>query len=318
MTAKDMNRPATCQVPGCEGTYRICMHQATGVYACSSCRIRYRKHGQLGPLAPTSNPTTCQVPGCDNTARVGLHRATGVYACKKCRNRYSSSGQLEPQTPTTKPITCQVDGCTSTNEIRLHRATGVHACRACRLQYGRRGTFVRKAHRKPRIKVPVCQVCRTRESKYCGRIRHLPQKWRCERCIAFAYQTGRERPMYTKYTRDRVCTNCGRNTEHQKSFHLCALCYSYRRRNGHLPSPEHIAKYAPHGWCECGKPATKQVDLRTGALYVHPTLTGSSDNIRAEVQEWAEWMCDECAGLEDEMQNIDTSDHTPTSMIRRA
>lgn len=188
-------------------------------------------------------------------------------------------------------------------------------CHACVYYYGKHGTYERKITRRTRaMELHVCQNCKSQSIKY-----FLGGKYVCKRCASYYYHNGRHRPRHMDATHCRICgipldrTYYGNNGGKGR----CHTCASYWRNHGEDRTQAMIKRLAPHGWCECGQPATKQVDLRTGGLYVKNTRIGTNDVVTAEVQEWAEWMCDECAGLEDEMRNIDTSDYTPTSMIRR-
>lgn len=211
----------------------------------------------------------------------------------------------------TKPEYCTK--CGRKTLSRKMRFDGI--CHACCYYYSKHGTYERKIFRRTQaMELTVCQNCRVRPIKYFRGGKHV-----CKRCGSYHYYNGRHRPRHMDLNSCKVCgrpldkTYTGNNGGKGR----CHTCASYWRNHGKERSGRMIQAQAPHGWCDCGKPATVQIDLRTGALYVHPTLTGTSDAIKAASQEWAEWVCDECADLEAEMAHIDTSDYRPGALIAR-
>lgn len=118
------------------------------------------------------------------------------------------------------------------------------------------------------------------------------------------------------------CRTCGKplvrfsgGTHGAKGY--CKTCHSYICRYGQARPAELVRAQAPHGWCECGKPAEVQIDLRTGGLLVVPTKTGMTDYLTGTREEYAEWVCRECAGYEDEMHRHGGNTYEPSSYIKR-
>jgi hypothetical protein len=124
----------------------------------------------------------------------------------------------------------------------------------------------------------------------CARCGCLPVKalGLCEACYFYQKRTGRPRPSYF-YDGNAVCKNqhCNRplRTDPHARRGWCAACYIYRRRNGQV-RPAALTG-GPHAWCECGRPATQQLEVRIG-MYAGAT----------EVLD----LCDACAGLERELE----------------
>ena len=176
-------------------------------------------------------------------------------------------------------------------------------CYYCVQYYRKNGTYERKHKRRTAaMDVRVCQQCKSRPVEgYRG------GKYVCKRCYAYYdYNAGqRHRPRHLDAN---ICVICGAPLNRTYGGNYggngrCHTCATYRRNHGKDRTEEMIYRLSPHGFCDCGKPATKPVDLRTGYLYVSDKF--SKEEFR-DGAEWVEWMCDECAGLEAEMQQLDT------------
>lgn len=123
----------------------------------------------------------------------------------------------------------------------------------------------------------TCAICGTRKAKHSGCFGD--DVARCHRCYMYLLRSGKERP--TKIAGGR-CWSCERPISHNRRH--CGKCRSYKYRNGTYPSRQLVRKHVPHGYCECGKPATQEITLRT------------------KRSAYTEWVCDECAALEQEMR----------------
>jgi hypothetical protein len=100
---------------------------------------------------------------------------------------------------------------------------------------------------------------------------------------------------------NRTCIHCGIFCPYEKSdvYHestgLCDTCYNYQRENG-CPRPEHLIEKAKErkaallNLCDCGKPATHELEVKIGwsmARFERPTKI-------------ALLLCDDCFELENE------------------
>jgi len=266
------------------------------------------------PPKDMNKPAQCQVPGCSQTKRIGKHVDTGIYACGACRKRYAYKGSFDYAEKAERAAVCS----------KCHRATQPHlmgvdgVCLACRKYYAMHGTYERtQIRRTTGMGEPMCQQCRSRNlthrnSSYRG------GKWLCLRCAKYYKRHKRHRPRWIDATH---CVNCNRPLERGTNAYggkgLCRTCSGYKHRFGKARPAEMIQKQAPHGWCECGKPAEVQIDLRTGGLLVVPTKAGMTDYLTGTREEYAEWVCRECAGYEAEMQRHGGNTYEPSSYIKR-
>lgn len=256
---------------------------------------------------------TCEVDECNGAYRVRYNKKLGKHLCHACRHSLQRNGTVDRKHRRKKneqlaPV-CENPNCDRTDSIMIHRETKLHLCWPCRLRYSRNGELG-----KPRKYIadcpPVCSVCRTRSPKYISC--NGNERPRCWRCYIYFKSHGKERPLSL---RTKECKNCRRPLSRPMGY--CGLCRSYQKRHGKFPSSEYIDQRAPHGWCECGKPAEVQIDLRTGGLLVVPTKTGMTDYLTGTREEYAEWVCRECAGYEDEMQRHGGNTYEPSSYIKR-
>jgi len=107
----------------------------------------------------------------------------------------------------------------------------------------------------------------------------------CNACYLYFMRTGKRRP---KQLWQECCSVCKRPRKEKRSGSstgLCSACYKYKWRYG-KDRPEHAIKaQAPHGWCECGEPAT-HVDVILHVLTVDKSLE----------KEEAYNLCDTCFG----------------------
>lgn len=101
---------------------------------------------------------------------------------------------------------------------------------------------------------------------------HCPQsltgghsKTLCDACYQYQQLRGISRPRYLWAEK---CKNCSkpRRDDRRDGFvkGRCNGCYNYFFRYKKDRTPAQIAALAPHGWCECGKPAAAVVRLRWG------------------------------------------------------
>lgn len=42
---------------------------------------------------------------------------------------------------------------------------------------------------------------------------------------------------------------------------MCRACYDYKRRHG-ADRPAHMWGKGEHGWCDCGQPATRTIEIK--------------------------------------------------------
>lgn len=87
----------------------------------------------------------------------------------------------------------------------------------------------------------------------------------CNTCYWYKLKHGVDRPAYL--WRDK-CIVCGkpRQDDRRDGFARgrCATCNKYRYKFGRDRTQDAVKRQAPHGWCECGKPAVEVVTVTIG------------------------------------------------------
>jgi hypothetical protein len=113
----------------------------------------------------------------------------------------------------------------------------------------------------------------------CGKPSHNYAKGMCVACYKYKYETGKDRPahLWQKWNPqvsdmqphiNRRCKVCGKPSVTQDGRDIargrCYACYSYwRKHHQKQDRPAHLwQRWAPHGWCDCGKPAVTEVTLQ--------------------------------------------------------
>lgn len=157
-------------------------------------------------------------------------------------------------------------------------------CPACRHFYRRHGRMRTRYDKRVRgkgEKRPFCTNCK---------ISHTSgHRYLCRACYQYRRVNGVDRPSHLWRTSCRVC---GKPRVPNKFAHgRCLVCNNYRRRNGRDRDRRLIKELYPHGWCDCGKPATGIVEVG---------LSGPNGGLKSERLA----MCDECARAEQEVAII--------------
>lgn len=156
-------------------------------------------------------------------------------------------------------------------------------CPACR-QYLRNHGRMRTRHDKRVIwrgelntHRPLCANCKM--SRVSGSLSL------CSACRQYLRLNGIARPAHLWR---ESCRICGRPKNVGFAKGRCRICYNYRRKYGR-DRKHRIELLYPHGWCDCGKPATVVVSVGVGE-------NGRMSERLA--------MCDECARIEQEVAII--------------
>ena len=102
----------------------------------------------------------------------------------------------------------------------------------------------------------TCCNCHQRKA-YC--------KFLCLPCYRWWQRHGSMRPRHRDATH---CIICGRprTKQNRLSRGRCRTCYQYWWKTGEERPQELIDEQAPYGWCDCGVPATRLVELEYGGI----------------------------------------------------
>lgn len=145
-----------------------------------------------------------------------------------------------------------------------------------------------KMRRSPKQMRRICRHCRR---AYAG-----PQHSDlCGACYQYQKQNGKPRPrhLWTEY-----CKVCGRPRRADRRDRFakgrCPTCYAYRHKHGEDRPRELIEQQVPLGWCQCGNPATVEVELAYGDVNTNGHQHGYTDTYA---------LCEQCAALEKREQN---------------
>lgn len=143
----------------------------------------------------------------------------------------------------------------STNTDRLR----VGRCMSC-YRYWRRHGIDRPREamiRSPKQQPQFCTNCRERFA--------IKRRSLCSACYQYRKMRGRSRPRYLWAEHCNVCAR-PRRDDRRDSFTKgrCPICATYYNRYGKERTPEMVAKVAPLGWCDCGRPASQIASVTIG------------------------------------------------------
>lgn len=132
-------------------------------------------------------------------------------------------------------------------------------CRGCYQFQRRHGRLSRPEERRPELRRHnTCRNCRQALAVCRGL---------CSACYQYQrYNNGRNRP---RHLWREECGNCGRPKRGAPDWALgrCVACYHYLHHHGRERPRTLIERQAPHGWCECGRPAVERVRLPVNRHY---------------------------------------------------
>ena len=173
----------------------------------------------------------------------------------------------------------RIEDCTNCGESRTWGQGGNGLCHKCYQYQHRYGTprplTIRL--RKPGDPILMCKSCRIRLAKF------SPGRRLCKTCAEYMRRNnGKRRPRYLDAEQ---CVHCGKpkGGEYFAKGH-CHACDDYQRKYN-KPRPAHLWQN-PHGWCDCGKPATHTVTMRVMHHDEHYPLC---DGCYAEHQRQVAW-----------------------------
>lgn len=161
-----------------------------------------------------------------------------------------------------------------TNRDRLRR----QRCRSCYRYWRAHGSDRPQGemNRYPKQRPPICAHCKQKFVDGCSK--HL-----CSACYQYKRTTGKPRPRYFWAEKCKICGK-PRRDDRRDGFAKgrCPPCYTYHRRHGEDRSPDLIAAAAPHGYCECGRPAVAVVALHYGPYRSRADYPLCSDCLKNE------------------------------------
>lgn len=206
-----------------------------------------------------------------------LKRSMRRGRCSKCIRYEKKHGVKRPRDLKLRDRYCKVCG-----REREWGTGGNGKCKPCNEHFRRYGVdrdseFV--PYRKNGDPFPMCRHCKIRAAKY------SPRKRMCSTCAAYMHRhNGKKRPRYYDAEHCRICSRP--RVDVWFTHGRCPSCDDYHRRTGN-ERPEHLwKKRSPHGWCECGKPATHTVTMRVMHHDEHYPLC---DGCYAEHQRHVAW-----------------------------
>ena len=233
-------------------TCKNCKHQylpGSSSY-CQPCTLFLRRTGHLPApheiKARKDDFTLCTHCGSDYARAKGLCHACYVWS-------------LRHDTPRPARYWLRPKFCTDCKE----RAAVVKGlCNPCYQWRARHGK------RRPRYKdASACSNCGSP---------NVYAKGQCCACYRYQYIYKKPRParLWQRWIPDvaqaaatkHACQNCGKpSTHHGTDMHSgrCEACYGYwLKYKKQRERPAYLwQRWAPHGWCECGKPAVTEVTL---------------------------------------------------------
>jgi hypothetical protein len=234
-----------CEMVTCANCGEAKSIKAKGL--CNACYLYWYKHGKPRPDTVRKSRnflcTTCRNCGEQKTPCVrGLCRACYWYYRRHGKHRTKSTS---PYRGTTACRNCGAEG---------HCANGL--CSNCYNFLRRTGKMRTEADMHYKVK-GMCKNCN--QSPVFAR--NL-----CSTC--YEYQRnhgGAARPRRLFACRER-CKNCdtplnGNSDKTRRTKNMCRACYDYKRRHGD-ERPAHLWGKGEHGWCDCGQPATRTIEIK--------------------------------------------------------
>ena len=193
----------------------------------------------------------CKVMACTNCGEVKPHRAHGM--CMNCYRYWHTHKKMRPLDKDELKRRRKITHCVNCGELRQGRSGRRGMCSKC-YEYWRWSDGIMRPMRlidpSSVASSPLCSNCRV------NMVRHGSL---CQKCANYQYDNGKKRP---RRLWAESCSNCDRpfNGFHPRSG-LCIKCRRYQYKYG-KPRPAYLWDKGEHGWCDCGQPATRTVDVR--------------------------------------------------------
>jgi len=242
-----------CEMVTCANCGEEKPRKAKGL--CFACYEYQRKHGSPRPADVVHGGNrrsdyvgdTCKNCGVDNVKAQGM--------CINCYNyARRHDGAMRPPLDIRYRKATQCINCGESLTKNKKRRGLCMKCASFLRIHGRMRTNA-DAKWKPDI---ICSNCRAAMAD---------SKGLCKTC--YNYQKRKGAPRAKKlYSRPERCKNCGyptapgvRNGQGRMAKGLCRPCYDYKNRHK-KDRPAHMWGKGEHGWCDCGQPATRTIEIK--------------------------------------------------------
>lgn len=215
---------------------------------CNTCKEYKRTKGVDRPVDKPFRKYKESMP-CAHCGRQEKYLSFGL--CTRCNNYRRRTGNL--------PRLDAMTHCSNCGRDIKPTKRGRGLCQRCNAYMHKHGTnWTPEVSRRSKYEpAPMCECCKERPAE------NRTPKPMCDRCILYWRRTGKYRPRWRDAEKCKVCGKPRQEIPHTFVMGRCVDCYEHWRRHGRKKErPAHMWGKGEHGWCDCGQPATRTIEIK--------------------------------------------------------